>query len=253
MTQASKTDISELEVPFAEYAQEIVDRLPDRSEEDEQQRRIRAAIDRQDRLVEFHRAVGERLAEATLENYVCREPGQARVVEALQEYASNIVAEVAAGAGIVLFGPSGSGKDHLLTALGRVAIGKYGLKLRWSNGMDLLGELRDRIAENEAEEQWVKRMARPDVLYISDPIPPRGELTTYQSSMLGRVLDRRHRDRRPTWVSMNVSHSTEADAIMGAPLVDRLKAGAIAAFCNWPSYRKSRLVWDGKANKKSRG
>jgi hypothetical protein len=180
-------------IPFEHIARDTLAKLPDRSEEDEQQRLVRDRIDRADRLAEFERAVGERLASSTLANFVCKEAGQSHVVASLDEYATNMIAEVAAGAGIILFGPSGSGKDHLLTSLGRIAIGKYGLHVTWRNGADLLGELRDRISENEAEETWVRRLARPDVLYISDPSPPKGELTTYQSSMLGRVLDRRNR------------------------------------------------------------
>ena len=191
----------------------------------------------------YYEADTHPLADATLDNYRCTLPGQSRVVGAVQDYADNMLAEVAAGAGVVLFGPTGGGKDHLLTALGKIAIGKYGLSVLWADGMELFGEVRDRIANNEAEKGWVRELIKPEILYLSDPTPPKGELSTHQSAMLGRVLDRRNRDKRPTWVSMNVRHSSEADAIMGAKLVDRLKDGVVAAFCDWASNRKSRLVW----------
>jgi len=238
--QGMQMDNSELSI--ADIASDVLERLPDRTEEVEEQERVRGQIDRQDRLAKFYRYIGPRLAEARLENYECRHPGQAKLLEALRDYAENMAAKVAVGAGIILFGPSGSGKDHLLSALGRVAIGKYGFRVYWADGMDLMGEVRDRIGGNESEASWVGKLTAPEILYLSDPTPPKGELTTHQSAMLGRVLDRRNRSLKPTWVSMNVRNSGEAESIMGTRLVDRLKDGALAAFCNWPSFRKSILI-----------
>lgn len=226
---------------FRKTVEEIVAKIPDEpagDRDDERRERLR----RQQALEEFVRIRGRLHASCTLENFDTKTEGQRVVRDALAAYRDNLDAEVECGAGIVLFGASGTGKDHLLTALAIYAI-QRGHDVAWCNGMDLYGEIRDRIHNDEAEASWVARMTRPAVLYISDPLPPIGDLTPFQAQMLQRILDRRTRMRRPVWVSLNVTSSGEADRRMGASLVDRLKPGSIAAYCNWPSYRKVRMVW----------
>ena len=56
----------------------------------------------------------------------------------------------------------------------------------------------------------------------------------------GTVLDGRYRFMRPTWLSMNIASREEAAAKLGAPTIDRLAEGAVACFCNWPSYRRGQ-------------
>ena len=178
----------------------------------------------------------------TSAGYVATTDKQTRLVAALRAYAEDMPAEVEAGNGIVLFGSSGTGKDHLLAALTRTAIITHGMSVVWKNGMDLYGEMRDNIRNDKAEKETVAALVKPDILYISDPLPPSGDLTPYQAAMLQRILDGRIRNRRPCWVSMNVQGSAEADRRMGPALVDRLKPGAICCHCDWKSYRQPRMV-----------
>lgn len=192
-------------------------------------------IDR--RLLEFRESVGKRLASASFENYTVSCAEQGRVKTALQAYAEQGATKVKGGVGIVLTGPSGAGKDHLLGSTAKAVIQAGGV-VKWVNGQDLLGMFRDRINSGESEEDMIAKYVMPAVLVISDALPPSGALTDYQSVMLYRVLDGRYRECRPTWVSMNVANRGEADARMGAPLVDRLRDGALCLACNWPSYRK---------------
>lgn len=213
---------------------------PEVAADEEKRRRVQA-------LQDFLRPLGKLHQDCRLGNFKCEHDGQQVVVDALREYAQDMPAEVERGAGIILYGPSGSGKDHLLSAMARVAILHHGLTVRWENGADLFGEARDRISDDRPEAEWITKFATPDILYISDPLPPSGGLTTFQTSLLQRILDRRLRWLKPTWVSMNVASSAQADKEMGAALVDRLKPGAVVAYCKWPSHRKARIVWGGKA------
>lgn len=194
------------------------------------------------RLNDFRRSMGKLHADCTLDNYGTPHPGQAEVLEALRSYVANLRAEVAAGNGIVLFGPSGTGKDHLLCGVACEAI-LDGCGVKWINGMRLYGSMRERIGSHESERELLQEYLEPNVLYISDPLPPRGGLTEFQAAGLQQIIDGRLRQRRPLWVSMNVANSKQADELMGASLVDRLKPGSIGAFCDWPSYRKMRMVW----------
>jgi len=69
-----------------------------------------------------------------------------------------------------------------------------------------------------------------------------GALTPYQASCLYDILDFRWQRRMPTWCSVNVSSSEEADQRLGAVITDRLQDGAMVLRLTWPSYRKPRSI-----------
>lgn len=186
---------------------------------------------------ELIRARGERYESCWLKNYAAESEAQQGAVETLTAYCREVAGRVSLGEGMLLFGPKGTGKDHLIVAVARAAI-RAGKTVRWQNGMDLFGDVRDAIGNGDNEKSLISRLVSPDVLYLSDPLPPVGSLTEFQAAMLFRILDARYSRRKPTWVTVNVSSGTELDSRMGAQNGDRLRDGAIAIFCNWPSYRK---------------
>ena len=180
---------------------------------------------------------GSRYADARIESFTVTDPKQAPVLERLSEYRAAIVERIQDGEGLILFGPKGTGKDHLAMAMARAAIGA-GRKVVWKNGMDLFGDFRDAMDKGDSERAMIRELVNPDVLYLSDPLPPIGPLTPYQATMVFRILDGRYNHRRPTWVTVNVTGSKEMDERMGAQNGDRIRDGAMALFCDWPSYRK---------------
>lgn len=183
------------------------------------------------------RAVGQRFAGVSLENYRATLPEQRKVLQAAEDYAGSIHQHVTAGDGLVLFGAPGTGKTHLLCGTAKAAI-DAGVSVVWTNGQDLFARFRAAIDGEGSESKLVREMSKPAVLVIDDVLPPSGSLTDYQATTLYRIVDSRYRDCRPTWVSMNVSDGTEAEKGMGAQVVDRLRHGALTLFCNWPSYRR---------------
>ncbi|MHB1038016.1 MAG: ATP-binding protein [Pirellulales bacterium] len=193
------------------------------------------------------RQLGPRYAGCTLDGFqVAADPATAAkqhaVLAKLAAYAERLDREADNGTNVVLYGCSGSGKDHLLTDLARTAILEFGLSVEWKNGMDLWGEVRDLIGNDHApsERAFVARLAAPAVLWLSDVLPPSGLLTEFQTNTLFRVVDRRYRDCKPIWLSLNVADAGEASQRIGASVVDRIRDGAIALSCNWPSHRRSK-------------
>jgi hypothetical protein len=77
-------------------------------------------------------------------------------------------------------------------------------------------------------------------LAISDPIPPVGEPTAWNLGQLYRLLDRRYRDLKQTWVTLNALSIEDADAKLSAPMFDRLREDAELFACFWPSFRERR-------------
>ena len=207
----------------------------------EQLRREALRARNEQRLAYFGEQIGRRYADCTLDNFVVTCPEQEKALAALRKYAVNISDNVDNGRGIVLFGPAGSGKDHLLAALGRQAI-QAGLCVTWKNGRDLAGEFREAARDGEfrSERNILEELEPAEVLILSDPIPPAGGLTPFQADVMFRLVDARYRAMKATWATLNVSGGDEADNRLGAQIVDRLKHDALAIFTDWPSYRTAR-------------
>ena len=188
----------------------------------------------------FVRRLGPRLRDATLENFEARDAtAEAGLVE-LRKYAENLAANVKAGRGILLLGPSGTGKDHLLVSLGKLAA-KLNFPVQRISGPDLFASMRDALAVGE-ERQRIELLQLVPVLILSDPLPPVGQLTPYQATVLYEIVDYRWQHSKPTWCSLNVTNKQEADDRLGSPIVDRLQADAVVIRCCWPSWRRPAIV-----------
>lgn len=235
--------------PMPKRIGDLMSRLPSPIPDAEIERRDREIEDRERQIEQGERAfrwrslvmkLGRRYEACTLSNFEAKSDEQKAVVAALEGHCRKMRELSSDGAGVVLYGPKGTGKDHLLTSLMRAAVLRFGFTVEWCNGADLFGEWRDAIDRNGTERDGVSRLGGPDVLAISDPLPPVGKLSEWQASMLFRVLDYRYRRQRPTWITVNVATRQELDERMGAQLADRVVDGALTCFCNWPSHRKKR-------------
>jgi len=226
---------------------------PELSEEEKeqvQQARFRTAS-------AFINKRGQRYRYCRLANFDITCPEQQQVVDKLQEFASNLKSETENGCGVVLYGPSGTGKDHLMVALAISAICRFAGKktdsgycaerctqdeyeVVWQSGTELYADLRDAISGNFPEFQVLSPLIQADILILSDPLPPDGELTRYQREILYRILDARYSQRLVTWATLNAATGSEVSDRMGVPCYDRLRHDALCLHCNWPSYRKGR-------------
>lgn len=158
------------------------------------------------------------------------------VRESVSTWARDVEANVASGRGVFLFGPSGTGKDHLAVGLLYRVVGCNHVGA-WVDGPSLFAEMRDRIDNGRPERAIVADLVAPAVLVVSDIVPQVGALSPYQASVLFQIVDGRYRQHRPTIVTANVASGTEAENRLTPAIVDRLRDGALACFCNWPSYR----------------
>lgn len=182
--------------------------------------------------------VGKRYAKATLDDFEVKHHAQREVVQHVRDYMFEIEQRVADGSGLFLIGPPGTGKDHLMVAVLFAAINK-GLNALWVDGMELFAGSRDNIDTAKTEASWLSTYTKPDLLAISDPVPPLGSVKEgFQLATLFSIIDRRYRDLKPTLMTLNVSDRDEAERRMAPNIVDRLAHGAMVLRCDWPSYRK---------------
>lgn len=181
--------------------------------------------------------IGTRYTDAFLHSWKFTDERQRDVIDQAMKFCVEISANVKAGRNVVIFGQPGTGKDHILVALMRRAVHE-GHSVKWVNGMDLYGDWRDGIGAERSERLSIDTLAAPDVLAISDPLPPTGALTQFQQAMLFRLIDKRYRNAKPVWITVNVANANEAIERLGAAVVDRLREGSMRLWCNWKSYRE---------------
>lgn len=221
---------------------EPVQLTPEQAERDaaNRERWLREQADqkRRERIGAVVSMVGKRYRNATLDTFQATSDEQKTVVGHVREYAENIEQRAKDGAGLFLIGPPGTGKDHLMIAVLKAA-SVADLKVLWTDGMELFAGARDNIDANRTEAAWLSRYTAPDVLAISDPVPPLGEVKEgFQLATLFSIIDRRYRDMRPTLMTLNVASREEAEKRMSVNIVDRLAHGALVLRCNWPSFRR---------------
>jgi DNA replication protein DnaC len=180
--------------------------------------------------------LGPRYRNCTLANFQQYDPKrQCPVLKALNEFAVDMPNRLRGG-GIIFIGNPGTGKDHLMAALLKIAVARHRLSAAWWDG----GTLYDAIAaaiSDDTFEKLRRRLLEPQILAISDPIPPRGNLTDPQLRRLRDAVDRRYRATKSTWITTNVDTTGDAEALLTKPVLERITEGALQIFCDWESYR----------------
>lgn len=176
--------------------------------------------------------IGKRYAGCTLDNFQIRQQGQQKAVDQLRAFIADFGEHPR---NLIVYGPTGSGKDHLAAACARAVIAAYGAGVYWLNGQELFADAR---GKGVGLHQYNLRSRA--ILMLSDPTAISGPVTPFQAETLYAFLDERYRDQEPTWATVNVSSRKELRERIGAPNADRLLDGAEVLYTNWPSYRQSR-------------
>lgn len=189
----------------------------------------------------FIRARGRRYLDCRLSNFETTNQKQTDVLDAVKQFAREIWDRIIRGQNVVLFGPSGTGKDHILTGLVHAAIvaiptPRDQLRIEWHSGPELYATVRAEIGR-DCGAGVVDSAIHSGLLVLSDLIPPSGKLTDYQADTVYRIIDERYNTCRPIWISANVKNRQELDAGLGAAVADRLVDGALTIGCDWPSHR----------------
>lgn len=189
------------------------------------------------------RKIGERHADCSFDAYTVTEkhadsrPSQQEVVAQLRAFATEFPNRMRRGGGLVLFGRPGTGKDHLAISAGYEVILRHGFTVDWINGLELFADIRRLIGRDGDEQEFLRRFLKPSVLIVSDPLPPKSDTSAYNADVLFRILDKRYRAMKSTWITMNVADGQEAERRLATAIVDRVRDGSLCLECNWPSHR----------------
>lgn len=193
-------------------------------------------------LADLIRRLGFRYQGCTLENFEVYHDRQRDVVERLARFSETMPEHLKGGGGLMLFGDPGTGKDHLIAAVLKIAVVLHGLFVLWFDGGDLYDKIHVAL-QTETDLEWRKlrdELRRPHILAISDPQPPQGALSPQQVRRLRDIIDQRYRAGKSTWLTTNIDQREYAEQLFTKPVMERMKESSGAVLCDWPGYRDRR-------------
>jgi DNA replication protein DnaC len=143
---------------------------------------------------------------------------------------------------LVFTGKSGTGKSHILKALGLRAC-QQAISMRYARCVDLLDDLHAGLADG-TYPQRLKSWARPELLVIDDvglgQVKKREDEPTAAHTLFN-LIDKRH-GRASTAVTSNIALSDWGrylgDTTVAMAILDRLAMHAIRVDIDGPSYRQ---------------
>jgi len=182
--------------------------------------------------------VGPLYANCRLETFAAKGPRMQAALDFVTEYVADMPTRAREGEGLVLYGPVGTGKDHLAIAAGFATTEKYQASVEFLNCAEWYGEIRDAMAGRRSEASLIEYLTDPHVLILSDPVPTAGQLGQHMATMLYRLLDQRYRKQKINFVTLNVNDEAEADSRLTSPVWDRMVSNTWLKKCDWPTHRQ---------------
>lgn len=189
----------------------------------------------------LERSLGKRYSQGacSLAAYRVYDPRQQIAVDTVNRVLGRLAEVIDNGEGVLLVGSVGTGKDHFLGCLLYAALDAK-CEVKYVNGQEVFGTFRDRIDTGERDEEYFRELTMPGLLAVSDPLPPVGQPGAWDLQNLYRIVDRRYREKRPTWMTMNALSPEDMNAQLSSQVFDRLRHDATIIPCFWPSFRERR-------------
>lgn len=148
--------------------------------------------------------IGDRFFSCDLDNYHPACEAQTEALAAIMDYIQGEAIE--AGDGLLLGGPPGGGKTHLVAGILNWVAGQ-GKTVGYVTLAGYFGELRDAMKEGRTESGIVGKYAGCDMLALEDLTFYRNGQGEYQAEKLWELLDRRWSRGVPTISTTNLSQN----------------------------------------------
>lgn len=103
--------------------------------------------------------------------------------------------------GLVLHGPVGRGKTHLLVGITRKMVFDHGAIVRFVEFSRLLGQLKEAYSRGEGDTQLLTELAEVPILAIDEL--GKGRLTDWELAIIDEIISRRYNAMRCTLATTN--------------------------------------------------
>lgn len=177
--------------------------------------------------------LGVKFERATFETWEKRE-GTQTAFNACQKWTAAWPPEK--GKGLVIEGPTGSGKTHLAAAITHELLGR-GVEVIFQSVPDLLLRIRGTFSRNSevTEEQIIRRLTEIELLVLDDLGAEK--MTDWTETTMYNLIDQRYRHERPIIITTNLNLNEIGDRI-GPRTMDRLAESYVSVRLKTNSYRR---------------
>jgi len=182
-------------------------------------------------------AIGEALPTAELEGFVER-PGAEDAYAAVMEYVKNLPGMLETGQGLIIVGPPGCGKSHLVAAAAKRAR-EAGYSVLFERAPKLLMRLRAAYNSKSrvCELEMFEALGRVDLLVIDDLGAEKR--TDWSEQTIYTIIDERYSSGRANLITTNLSLE-ELEEKVGERTMDRLIGSCRIIENRASSYRQER-------------